>query len=253
MYQKCKLGIVVLAYNEEALIAETLGSMPAYADRIYVIDDGSADKTSDVVRTLSHLPVTLLRHETNRGPGAAIATGYKAALADGMDIVVKLDGDSQMDTKHLPSLLEPILEGKADYTKGNRLSKLSHRRGMSNWRFFGNWVLTLLTKISSGYWKISDSQNGYTAITIDALKQIELDNLYPRYGYLNDLLARLNVAGCRVIDVPMPARYGNEKSKIGYIHFIPRVSLLLLRCWLWRVRRRRALELYGQSRNPASA
>jgi glycosyltransferase involved in cell wall biosynthesis len=235
MYQGRRVGIVVPAYNEELMIAEALNGMPEIADRVYVIDDGSADRTSDVVRSLGNKRVSLLRHEVNRGAGAAMITGYKAALADGMDVVVKLDGDSQMDTKYLPDLLFPIFSGKADYAKGNRLSRLSHREGMPGFRYFGNWLLTLLTKVSSGYWNIGDSQNGYTAISQEALQRIDMDKVYPRYGYLNDILVKLNVAGCRVADVPMPARYGKERSKIRYGNFVVTVSPLLLRGFIWRI------------------
>ncbi|MFC1990228.1 glycosyltransferase family 2 protein, partial [Chloroflexota bacterium] len=111
----------------------------------------------------------------NRGVGAAIVSGYKKALEENMDIAVVMAGDKQMDAKHLPQLLRPIIEGTADYAKGNRLSRFEHRSGMGNWRFFGNWLLTLLTKIATGYWKMRDSQNGYTAITRESLERIDLD------------------------------------------------------------------------------
>jgi glycosyltransferase involved in cell wall biosynthesis len=238
MYQDLKLAIIVPAYNEEALIADTLKGMPAEADRVYVVDDGSTDATCEVVKPFVNGHIRLISNGHNHGVGWAITTGYKKALEEGMDIAVVMAGDNQMDRTHLPDLLEPIVLGKADYTKGNRLSRLSHRKGMSNWRFFGNWLLTLLTRIASGYWKIGDPQNGYTAITRDAISRINLDKVYPRYGYPNDLLVKLNVAGCRVSDVPMPARYGKEKSKIKYRKFITSVSPLLLRGFLWRLRKK---------------
>ncbi len=236
MYSGYKLGIVVPAYNEAKLIAETLDGMPHSADRIYVVDDGSTDATRQIIGGFSGERFCILCNGENRGVGAAIATGYKKALEEDIDIVVVMAGDNQMDAKHLPELLEPIIKGKADYAKGSRLSKPEHRRGMSNWRFFGNWVLTLLTKIASGYRKIGDPQNGYTAITRKALQRIDLDKVYPAYGYCNDLLVKLNVAGCRVADVSIPARYGKEKSKIKYGKFITRVSPLLLQGFLWRLR-----------------
>lgn len=231
-----KLGIVVPAFNEAQLISETLKGMPHSADRIYVINDGSTDATGQIIKSFNNEQFYILSNSHNRGVGAAIAAGYKKALEENMDITVVMAGDNQMDAKHLPELLEPLIQGKADYTKGNRLSKFEHCRGMSKWRFFGNWLLTLLTKISSGYWRISDPQNGYTAITRDALRKIDLDDVYPRYGYCNDLLVKLNVAGCRVVDVPIPARYGREKSKIRYGKYITKVSPLLLRGFLWRLR-----------------
>ena len=236
MYQGYKLGIVVPAYNEAKLISETLESMPQSADRIYVVDDGSTDNTRQIIQGFNGERFCMLSNGHNRGVGAAIATGYKKALEENIDIVVVMAGDNQMDAKHLPELLAPIIKGEADYAKGNRLSRPAHRRGMSNWRFFGNWVLTLLTKIASGYWTIRDPQNGYTAITREALKRIDLHKIYPGYGYCNDLLVRLNVTNCQVADVPIPARYGKEKSKIRYSLFITMVSSLLLRGFLWRLR-----------------
>jgi len=235
MYQGYKLAIVVPAYNEEAFIAETLENMPPEADRVYVVDDASTDATRQIVKTFVNGKIRLLGNGHNRGVGSAIVAGYKKALEEDMDIAVVMAGDNQMDKKYLPGLLSPIIQGKADYTKGNRLSCFMHTKGMSTWRLFGNWILTLLTNIASGYWRIGDPQNGYTAITREALKRIDLDKVYPHYGYCNDLLVKLNVSGCKVVDVPIPARYGNEKSKIKYNEFITKVSYLLLRGFLWRL------------------
>ena len=236
MYEGYKVGIVVPAYNEERLISDTLRHMPAFADRVYVIDDGSTDSTGQIVENYNGGRFCILANGHNQGVGAAIIAGYKKALEEGIDIAVVMAGDNQMDARYLPDLLAPIVEGRADYCKGNRLSCLDHRRGMSGWRFFGNWILTVLTKIASGYWRIRDPQNGYTAITRKALSRLDLDAVYPRYGYCNDLLVKLNVAGCRVADVPMPARYGMERSKIRYRSYVMRVPPLLLRGFLWRVR-----------------
>ncbi len=236
MYRDFRIGIVVPAYNEQQLIFSTLEAMPHSADRVYVVDDGSTDLTRQIIKGFSNDRFCVRSNDQNQGVGAAITTGYKKALEDNIDIVVVVAGDKQMDVEYLPELLSPIIKGKADYAKGNRLSRLALSRGMSKWRFFGNWVLTLLTKFASGYWKIRDSQNGYTAITRDALKQIDLDRVYPRYGYCNDLLIKLNAAGCRVADVPIPACYGREKSKIKYSTFLIEVLPLLLRGFLWRLK-----------------
>lgn len=235
MYRGYKVGIVVPVYNEERLIAKTLDSMPGDADRIYVVDDGSTDTTPRIIEGYNSGRFHILASDHNRGVGAAIATGYKKAFEENIDIVVVMAGDNQMDARYLPELLEPIINGEADYTKGNRLSRLNYRRNMSSWRFFGNWLLTLLTRVASGYWGVSDPQNGYTAITKEGLKRINLDKMYPRYGYCNDLLIRLNVVHCQITDVPIPARYGDEKSKIKYGVFITTVSYLLLRGFLWRL------------------
>lgn len=238
MYKNKKIGVVVPAYNEERFIKSVITTMPDFVDRIYMVNDTSTDDTYQIASNIArqNKRLAVITHKENRGVGAAIVTGYKKALEEDIDIAVVMAGDKQMDTKHLPELLDPIIKRKADYAKGNRLSRLEHFRGMSSWRFFGNWVLSLLTKVASGYWKIGDSQNGYTAINRDTLKKIDLNRVYPRYGYCNDLLIKLNAAGCRVADVPIPACYGREKSKIKYGIFITKVCSLLLRGFLWRLR-----------------
>ena len=235
-YSEFKIAVVVPAYNEEELISNTIESIPEYVDCIYVIDDGSKDQTARVVSEFPDPRVVLIRHQKNSGVGAAIITGYKQALVDGMDVVAIMAGDNQMDPEQLPYLLAPIIEGRADYTKGNRLISPEYRKGMSKWRFAGNAILTFLTKIACGYWQITDPQNGYTAISRDALERINLDDVYPYYGYCNDLLVKLNVYNFRVMDVVMPARYGREKSKIRYSKYISKVSRMLLRNFFWRLK-----------------
>ncbi len=238
MYNDRSVAVVVPAYNEELLIKDTLASIPVFVDKIYAINDASHDKTQELIEESSRKDSRIipLRHEKNLGVGAAIVTGYKHALKDGMHIAVVMAGDNQMDPLVIPTLLDPIVQNRADYTKGNRLLSPEYRRGMSRWRFFGNTVLTFMTKFSSGYWKLMDPQNGYTAISRRALERINLDRIYPRYGYCNDLLVKLNVFGFRVMDVEMPARYGRETSKIQYGPYIGKVSWLLLKDFLYRLR-----------------
>ncbi|CAJ37092.1 glycosyltransferase family 2 protein [Methanocella arvoryzae] len=233
-----RIGVVVPAYNEEVLLGETVRGMPSYVSRIYVIDDCSTDRTPEVLRKLADEDprVVGLRHEVNKGVGATIIDGYKLALQDRMDYVAVMAGDNQMDPEELPRLLLPVMEGKADYAKGNRLLGRQMRKGMSSWRFLGNSMLTMLNKIASGYWHISDPQNGYTVISREALETLDLDSIYTYYGYCNDLLVKLNAAGFRTIDVPIPARYGREKSKIRYGRFIFKVAPMLFRGFLWRLR-----------------
>lgn len=238
MHKDKKIGVVVPTYNEGRLIESVLKAMPDYVDRVYVVDDASTDNTSGIILNISRQndKVTIITHEKNRGVGAAIVSGYKKALEDGMDITAVMAGDNQMDSEQLPNLLEPIIGGNASYTKGNRLLSPEYRKGMSKWRFLGNSLLTFLTKMSSGYWQLMDPQNGYTAISRDALERVSLNSIYPRYGYCNDLLVKLNVYGFRVLDVLMPARYGRERSKIKYSTYIPRVSWLLLKDFFWRLK-----------------
>lgn len=234
--ENCRIGVVVPAYNEELLIAETLKGIPEYVDRIYVIDDGSTDRTGEIVKKFVDPRIVHFRHEVNKGVGAGIVTGYKLALMDEMDVVAVMAGDNQMNPLELPRLLFPILEGKADYTKGNRLLSENFRIGMSRWRAFGNTLLSLLTKIGSGYWQVMDPQNGYTAISRRALETLELDSIYPSYGYCNDLLIKLNAFGMTVMEVVIPAHYGIEKSSIKYSKYILTVPPMLFWGFLWRLR-----------------
>jgi glycosyltransferase involved in cell wall biosynthesis len=235
MYAKHRIGVVIPALNEELLIRRTIDSIPEYVDKIYIIDDGSTDKTPEMIKQSLNGRTVHIRHETNMGVGAAIVTGYKAALKDGIEVVAVLAGDNQMDPAYLPRLIDPIVWNFADYTKGNRLIGEEMRRNMPVWRFFGNAMLTYITKASSGFYKTCDPQNGYSAISDRALKSMDLDDVYPRYGYCNDMLAKLNVAGLRVMDVMIPARYGEEKSKIKYGRYIVRMTCLLTKTFFWRL------------------
>ncbi len=230
------ISVIVPAYNEELLIEETIRGIPKYVKKIYVIDDCSTDRTPEIVKRITDPRVIFVRHEKNRGVGAAIVTGYKLALEDEMDIVAVMAGDNQMDPDQLPRLLTPIIEGRADYTKGNRLISKEFRHGMSKWRFFGNAMLTMITKIGSGYWHVMDPQNGYTAISRQTLEVMNLNSIYPYYGYCNDMLVKLNTFGMRVEDVVMPARYGRERSKIKYSSYIMKVAPMLFRGFMWRLK-----------------
>lgn len=235
MYNGRKVGVVVLAYNVAEFIEDTIKGVPDFMDKIYVVDDGNVDKTPEIVKSLNHNRVKLMRHETNRGPGAALNTGYNAALEDKMDIIVKVDGDGQMPLDQIENIIIPIVEGKADYTKGDRISNRYNRQGMPRFRLVGNLLLTWLTRIASGYWHLNDTQNGFTAISSTALQQMDL-KLYPYYGYLNDILIQMNVHSARVVDVPMPAKYGKERSSIHLTKYVSKVSILLLSRLFWRLK-----------------
>lgn len=257
MYKGGSVAVVVPAYNEAGLVGDVIDELPAYVDRAYVVDDCSTDGTwpeiqahaaaineSDrqlVVADGGAAPgrrIEPIRHEENRGVGAAIKTGYRRSLADGMDVTAVINGDGQMDPAILDRFIEPVLSGAAGYAKGNRLSTAADREEMSNWRLFGNVVLTGLTKVSSGYWGMQDAQNGYTAISREALSAIDIDELYEGYGFLNDVLVALNVNDVSIVDVPMAATYGDESSGIRYTTFVPALSSLLLWNFVRRLRRR---------------
>jgi len=226
------------------LILNTLRGIPDFVDHIIVIDDGSIDSSLKLIKEQAAIDVRIVPivHEKNMGVGQSIIDGYKMSIEMNCDIAAVMAGDDQMDPKYLPSLLDPIVEYKADYTKGNRLGDGDHIKGMSFWRYTGNEVLTLMTKFSSGYWNIGDPQNGYTAISIDVFKKFKPDTIFPWYGYCNDILMRLKVYGFRVSDLPIPARYGMERSKIQYPKYIARISRLLLVNFILRLAMKKAIQ-----------
>lgn len=253
MYRDNMVGVVVPAYNEERFVGETIASIPEFVDRIYVIDDGSTDGTwqhilsaaeaenvrrrlDDAIEPGFEEPVVPISHEENRGVGGAIKTGYLRARDDGIEITAVMGGDGQMAPDMLGTLFDPIVDGQADYVKGNRLMGRRDRGSMPPFRFAGNSLLGILTKIASGYWNIGDPQNGYTAISLRALENVGIESMYEFYGYCNDLIVKLNIAGLRVVDVPSPIRYGDEESYIRYRTYIPRVSAMLFRNFLTRIR-----------------
>lgn len=240
MYRNKKIAVVVPAYNEELLIGKVISTMPEFVDKIIVVDDQSVDQTVSIVRDLTQKfpeKLMLIQHEKNGGVGKAITTGYKRALQEEMDIVAVMAGDAQMDPEELPKLLDPVVDDEADYTKGNRLFSGEAWRLIPRYRYLGNAFLSLLTKIASGYWHVTDSQTGYTAISSEALRSLRLDRLYPRYGYPNHLLTKLNVYSFRVKDVPIRPVYNiGEKSGIRLTKVIPTISWLLLKCFFWRMK-----------------
>lgn len=240
MYQGSKVGVVVPCYNEERLITRVLDTMPDYVDHIYVIDDTSTDGTFQVTQEYIARTgtdrITLLRHQVNQGVGGAIITGYQQAAQDGMDVIVVMAGDAQMDPEDLPLLIQPIVNGEADYVKGNRLIRSQAWRQIPRVRYLGNFVLSLMTKIASGYWHLFDSQTGYTAISREVVETLNWDRLWKRYGYPNHLLIMLNIYNFRVRDVPVKPVYNiGEISGIRIWRVIPSISLLLLRGFLVRM------------------
>lgn len=265
MYDGASVAVVVPAYNEEPFVGEVLESIPEFVDQVYAVDDCSTDGTWSEIRACAKQPISVsaktdggggsagrivpIRHEVNRGRGAAIKTGYRRAMDDGIDFVAVMDADGQMDPEQLERLVDPVASGRADYAKGNRLGRLAHLGGMSAWRLFGNVILTVLTKIASGYWSMRDPQNGYTVISASTLARLDIDRLYAEYGFLNDLLIELNVHDRRLAEVGMPAVYGNERSDIRYSTFIPELSMLLIRGFTRRLTRK----YFMQRTRPLSA
>ena len=237
MLEGKRVAVVVPAHDEERLIGTTLGGIPAFVDRIVVVDDGSNDATAEHARAFGDPRVEVVVHERNRGVGAAIVTGYKRALEDGDDVVCVMAADNQMEPSDLTTLVLPVARGDLDYAKANRLVTGQAWEQIPHLRYLGNAVLSLLTKIASGYWHVADSQSGYTAIGRTMLEQLDLDRVYPGYGFPNDLLVHLNVWNARVRDFPSRPVYGvGERSGMRYHRVVPRISWLLLKGFFWRLR-----------------
>jgi glycosyltransferase involved in cell wall biosynthesis len=236
MLEGKRVGVVVPAHDEQALIGETLGGIPAFVDHVVVVDDGSNDGTAERARSFGDARVEVVSHERNRGVGAAIVTGYRRALEEGLDVVCVMAADNQMDPADLPMLVLPVARGELDYAKANRLFTGQAWKLIPRTRYLGNAALSMLTKIASGYWHIADSQSGYSAISGPMLAQLDLDRVYTGYGFPNDLLVHLNVWNARVRDFPSRPVYGvGERSGIRYHRVVPRISWLLLRGFFWRL------------------
>ena len=236
MLEGKRVAVVVPAYDEERLVVETLRGIPDLVDRIYVVDDASRDGTGARARELDDPRVEVIRHERNRGVGAAIASGYRRALEEEMDVTCVMAADNQMDGAELEALAGPVARGEVEYAKANRLVSGEAWKVIPRTRYLGNAVLSLLTKIASGYWHVADSQAGYTALSLDALRRLDLDRLYPRYGFPNDVLVHLNVQNARVRDVPSRPIYDvGESSGIKLRSVVPRISWLLFKGFWWRM------------------
>ena len=240
MYREKRIGVVVPAYNEALLIGKVIETMPSFVDCIIVINDKSTDQTQSIVQKYVEQDaerIVLIDHEHNLGVGGAIITGYRYARDQQYDITVVMAGDAQMDPDDLPALLNPIVDGRADYSKGNRLFTGEAWQKIPTIRYLGNAALSLGTKVASGYWHVADSQTGYTATSLKVLQTLPLQKVFKRYGMPNDFLVRLNVYNFRVIDVPIRPIYGvGEQSGIRYGKAIPRLSLLLISLFLWRMK-----------------
>ena len=239
MYKDKSICVVIPVQNEAQQITKVIESMPAFVDKIVIIDDVSTDNTIELVETnkLSNDKIVLIKHEKNQGCGGSLATGYKWARDNDYDVAVRMDGDGQMDPKDLPAILNPVVEDRADYSKGNRLFTGEAYKKIPKVRYFGNAFLSLLTKIASGYWHVADFQSGYTAINKTALHTLDWDKMYKRFGQPNDLLVRLNVYNFRVVDIPINPLYNiGEKSGMNIIKVIFTISWLLLKLFLWRMK-----------------
>jgi glycosyltransferase involved in cell wall biosynthesis len=231
-----RVAVVVPAFDEEHLVGETIRGIPAFVDRIFVVNDASRDGTAAAAVAAGDSRVEVLSHDENAGVGAAIATGYRRARDEAIDVTCVMAADNQMDPSELEALAAPVVLGEVEYAKANRLVSGEAWTVIPRTRYLGNAVLSLLTKIASGYWHVADSQAGYTALSLDALRRLDLDRLYPRYGFPNDMLVHLNVQNARVRDVPSRPIYDvGERSGIRLRSVVPRISWLLFKGFWWRM------------------
>lgn len=243
-YQGRRVAVLIAAYNEETQIGIVLKSIPEYVDHIVVVDDASTDNTAQVIAgaVAADSRIVSIGLTENSGVGGALSHAYIWARENNVDIAVSVDGDGQMDPDDMIDLIAPIADGRADYTKGNRILDTRQWKEIPRTRLFGNAGLSLLTKIASGYWSVTDSQSGYSAAGRVALERIDWNSMYHRYGRPNDVLVLANVAECRVADVPVRAVYGvGERSSMKIARVTVTITLLLIKRFWWRMFQKYAL------------
>lgn len=216
-----RVAVIVPSYRVRQQILGVLAGMPDFVSMIYVVDDACPDGSGDLVRTCCQdSRVQVLTLQRNLGVGGAVMAGYAQALSDGADILVKMDGDGQMDPNMLPRLLGPLVRGEADYAKGNRFYDLAEIQRMPRLRLAGNALLSFMNKLSSGYWDLFDPTNGYTALHASVARNLHFDKISRRYFFESDMLFRLNIMRAVVVDVPMDARYGDETSNLKMVRVV---------------------------------
>ncbi len=215
------LAVVIPCFRVRDAILDVLAGIGPECQAIYVVDDACPENTADLVEAECHDPrVQLIRLPENQGVGGAVLAGYERALDDGADILVKLDGDGQMDPALIPRLVAMIQQGEADYVKGNRFFELDGLQSMPTVRLIGNSLLSFVNKVSTGYWNVFDPTNGFTAIHAGVARQLPFEKLSRRFFFESDMLFRLGTLRAVVTDVPMPVRYGNERSNLRVRHVV---------------------------------
>jgi len=240
MYKHTKVGVVVPAHNEEKLIGRVIETMPDFVDKILVVDDASQDRTLLIAQAYQAQlgeRLEVLHLSVNQGVGGAVLRGYQRARELGLDVAAVMAGDAQMVPEELARVIGPVVRGQADYTKGNRLFTGDAWTKMPRYRYFGNNILSLMTKIASGYWHIADSQGGYTAISLRALRTLDLQCIRHGYEFENSMLIHLNVFNFPVCNVPVSPIYNiGETSGIRLWKVIPSISWYLAWGFCWRLR-----------------
>ena len=235
MYRGRSIGVVIPAYNAERSIRKVIAEIPPWVDRIIVVDDASRDNTFREAESFPATNLLVLRHDVNQGVGGATLTGFQRALDEGVKIAVKMDADGQMDPAYLPTLLDAVTIQGYDYAKGNRFLHTTELSSMPRYRLLGNFVLTFLTKLTSGYWNVFDPQNGYLAIRREPLSRLNFDRIAKRFFFENDVLIHLNILNYRVKDVPIPALYGDEVSHLKVSRVLGSFPVYLFRRFWYRI------------------
>ncbi|MBF0349714.1 MAG: glycosyltransferase family 2 protein [SAR324 cluster bacterium] len=230
-----KLAVIIPCYRVKAHILQVLQSIPENVDHIFVVDDACPEQSGKLAETYNDPRVEVIFHSQNQGVGGAMITGYRRMLETECDVAVKMDGDGQMDARFIPQLIDPIVKGQADYTKGNRFFHFRELRQMPRIRLFGNSALSFVLKLVSGYWNMMDPTNGFTAIHRETIRQLELDKLDQRYFFESDMLVQLNITNAVVQDVPMPAKYEDEKSSMQISRILLQFPAKLLRRFCKRI------------------
>lgn len=245
MYEGRTVAVVIPAYNVAGQIERVVKGIPEFVDQVIVVDDASTDETAEVLAGLHDPRLVMASHGVNQGVGAAMVTGFRLALQRKADVVVKMDGDDQMDPEFIPALLDPIVLEGYGYAKGNRFLCQEQLADMPKARLLGSFVLTFMSKVSSGYWYIFDPVNGFLAIDAATLRKLPLHRIARRYFFENDMLIKLNVFKTRVKDVPIPPRYGDERSSMRLGRVLLTFPFYLLRGFAYRIYQRHVLREFS--------
>lgn len=230
-----KIAVAIPCYKVKKHVLSVIENIPLSVTRIYAVDDACPESSGEYLeKNCTDSRVSVLYNSSNQGVGGAVVTAYKQAIADGMDIVVKIDGDGQMNPQLLHKFVRPIIEERCDYTKGNRFFRLDSLKGMPKLRLFGNAVLSFISKASSGYWNIMDPTNGFTAIHCSVLRELPLNRISTRYFFETDMLFRLNTVRAVVRDIPMDSVYEDEESNLKITEVLPEFLRKNLSCMFRR-------------------